>query len=153
MCTVLKGLKAGVLLILAAAMGPITPAIAQEESGAAPAEATVDIDLNRLEQLDRGCRIDLVITNGTETGLNRFEVDWVFFDQDGVISNRTALELAPMPAGRTSVKQFVIDAIECGGISSALINGVNHCEGSDGVVEGCLDLVSVSSRAGVSLRQ
>ena len=91
MHTMIWGFGTAVLLIGAAALMPIAPAAAQDTGGASPSGAEIEIDLNRLEQLDRGCRIDLVITNGLDSNVTRFEVDWVFFDQDGVISNRAAL--------------------------------------------------------------
>lgn len=144
-----------VLVILMAGLGLLTPAAAQTDAAMSPSapESVFTIDLNRLEQVDRGCRIDLVIANTHESDVTRFEVDWVFFDEDGVISNRTALELAPLMAGRTAVKQFVIEGLDCTAIDSALINGMNGCETADGPVEGCLALVGAMSRSGVTLRR
>ena len=145
------------LFVAGAALG--VPALAQsdaaEPDSAAPAveEAVITIDLNRLEQIDRGCRIDLVITNAHTSDVARFEVDWVFFDQDGVISNRTALELAPLSADRTAVKQFVVGGLDCTAINSALINSVSRCETAEGPIEGCQSLVNATSRGGVTLRR
>ncbi|NBC34177.1 MAG: Tat pathway signal sequence domain protein [Alphaproteobacteria bacterium] len=133
------------------ASGPAAAQAAPENPAAADPEIT--IDLNRLDPSERGCRVHLVIANDTPHDFSRFEVDWVFFDGDGVISERTALEVAPLLARRTSVKQFVIDRLDCAAIDSALINGVTVCDSAEGPVADCLRLVEPMSRGGVTLRR
>lgn len=130
------------------------PAAAQEapESPAA-GDPEITIDLNRLDPTESGCRVHLVIANDTPHDFTRFEVDWVFFDRDGVISERSALEVAPLLARRTSVKQFVIDGLDCAAIDSALINGITVCESGEGPVADCLRLVEPMARDGVTLRR
>ena len=54
----------GFLLAGTVGWNPASFALAQDGTAAeAPQSAEIAIDLNRLEQLDRGCRIDLVISN------------------------------------------------------------------------------------------
>lgn len=128
-------------------------AAGQDDPQSRTADPEITIDLNRLDPAEGGCRVHLVIVNDTPHDFTRFEVDWVFFDTDGVISERTALEVAPLLARRTSVKQFVIDGLDCAAIDSALINGVTLCESQEGPVPDCLRLVEPMSRGGVTLRR
>ena len=129
------------------------PSAAREAAEPPNSDPGITIDLNRLDPVERGCRVLLVIANDTPHDFTRFEVDWVFFDTDGVISERTALEVAPLLARRTSVKQFVIDGLDCAAIDSALINGVTLCESQAAPVPDCLRLVEPMSRGGVTLRR
>ncbi|GLK76942.1 hypothetical protein GCM10008171_21960 [Methylopila jiangsuensis] len=112
---------------------------------AAPAFAApgVTLELNRFEPRDNACRISLVAKNGGEKALESLKLDLVFFDKDGVISRRLAVEAGPLRADKTTVKLFEATDVSCAAVSRVLLNDVTAC-GADGT--DCLDLVSVSSR-------
>ncbi|MFD1333369.1 hypothetical protein ACFQ4O_15325 [Methylopila musalis] len=112
---------------------------------ATPAVAApgVTLELNRFEPRDNACRISLVAKNGGAKALESLKLDLVFFDKDGVISRRLAVEAGPLRADKTTVKLFEATDVTCASVSRVLLNDVTAC-GADGA--DCLDLVAVSSR-------
>lgn len=110
----------------------------------APARAApVNVELNKLEPNNGACRAFMVTENGRDTALSSLKLDLVMFDDDGIVAKRLAVELGPLPAGKTRVKAFDIDGVSCQGISRILLNDVLSCSGA----EDCLSLVSVTSRS------
>jgi hypothetical protein len=113
-------------------------------SMAAPASAAsgVSIELNRLEAKDATCRVSIVVANPGDKALDSLKLDLVFFDKEGVISRRLAVEAGPVRAAKTSVKLFEATDTPCDGVSRVLLNDVTACGGE----QDCLALVSTSSR-------
>jgi hypothetical protein len=121
-------------------------------AGAAHADpAGISVELNKLEPLEKGCRAYVVVTNNTETAYQALKLDLVLFQPDGVISRRYAIDLAPVKAGKRSVKLFDIDTVSCEGIGSFLINDVVDCKSETGPLDNCLANLSVSSLNKVQL--
>ncbi len=120
-------------------------ALAEEGAGIA-------LELNRTEDVVGGCRIYLVTANGLETALDPFTLDFVAFDAEGVIATRLAVDLAPVPPGKTLVRLFDVAGPACADLSALLMNDIVAC--SAGGMEGraCLDSISVASRAAIDLR-
>lgn len=110
----------------------------------------VDVELNKLKQLDNACRAYLVTQNLTETNFDSLQLDVVMFDNDGIVAKRLVVEIAPLPPGKTSLKAFDIDGLPCDKIGQLLLNDVVQCRAADGPRKDCLSLVHVSSRADVS---
>lgn len=111
----------------------------------------LSLELNKVEPSDNGCRIFMVIDNQAETGLAALRLDLVFFQTDGVIGKRVALDLAPLRAQKRSVKAFDIDKIKCDSIGSILINEVSECRSETGALENCLARISLKSLATIQL--
>src|SRR3546814_11145369 len=68
------------------------------------------------------------------------------FGGDGVIAKRLAVEAAPLPAGKTSVRLFDMEGLACDGVSRVLLNDVLACRDDSGEREGCLAAIATSSR-------
>lgn len=109
----------------------------------AAAAAAVGVELNKLEPAGEACRAALVVFNGTEAAYQDLLLDMVIFDQESIVTKRLAVDVAPLPAGKTSVKTFDISGIGCDTIGRILLNDVTSC-GQNG---SCLTLVDVTSRA------
>jgi hypothetical protein len=124
-------------IALAAAASAAT--LAASSALAAPG---VSIELNRLEPREQTCRVSLVVANPGDKALDSLKLDLVFFDKDGVISRRLAVEAGPVRASKTSVKLFEASDTPCGSIGRLLLNDVTACGGG----EDCLSMVSTSSR-------
>lgn len=137
------GLAAAVLACLLTAL----PASAEPaDSGAADARA-VDIELNKLEANGEACRAYLVVKNASPQAFDSLKLDLVMFDTDGVVARRLAVEAAPLPPGKTSLKVFDIAGYACDGIGSVLLNDVLAC--APAVAGDCLGLVAASARGEV----
>ncbi len=123
----------------------LTVGIAEAASG------TVKIELNKLEAQGASCQAYMVLQNETDAAFEVFSLDLVLFGTDGIIAKRLAVNMAPMRAGRTSVKVFSVKELTCNAIGRVLINGVLKCESGGTPRSDCPDLISAASRNAVEL--
>lgn len=114
---------------------------------------SVRVELNKLEPQDDACRAYLVFENQTGQSFSGLTLDLVMFDKDGVIAKRLAVNAAPLPAAKTSVKLFDIDGLACTDIGRILINDALDCADGDGEVPNCVALVQSSSRGEVAFEK
>jgi hypothetical protein len=116
---------------------------------AAAADPAIGIELNKLEAVETGCRLWIVIANPTKEPLAKLVVELVSFDAQGVIGQRVAIDLAPVRAQKTVVRPFDLPGEGCAGVARLLLNDAPECApvpaGGD-----CLERLTPSSRAGVA---
>lgn len=117
------------------------------------AAESVRVELNKLEPQDGACRAYLVFENQTDQNFSGLTLDLVMFDKDGVIGKRLAVNAAPLPASKTSVKLFDIDGLTCADIGRILINDALDCADSGGEVPNCVALIEPSSRSEVAFEK
>ncbi|MDX1606670.1 MAG: hypothetical protein R3202_10790 [Candidatus Competibacterales bacterium] len=117
----------------------------------ATAAATVEIELNKLEPRADGCRAYLVFEHRGEHDYDGFTLDLVLFDNDGVISRRLAVDAAPLRAGKTTVKVFDLEGLDCDSIQRVLLNDLSACSVDGSPLPDCIDRVGTGSRAGAAL--
>ena len=105
------------------------------------------VELNKLEPNEGDCRAYLVLENKSASAFESLKLDVVVFDTDGIVAKRLAVEAAPLPLGKTSLKVFDIGGLPCDRVGRVLLNEVMTC--ADGSQErgDCLALMSTSSRA------
>ncbi|WP_440997587.1 Tat pathway signal sequence domain protein [Arhodomonas sp. SL1] len=111
------------------------------------------LQLNKLEQEGKSCLAYLVVENTAESAYDSLTLDLVMFDGDGIIARRLAVETAPLPAGKTSVKVFRIDELPCDAIGRVLLNDILACEDETGDHDDCLSRLDTESVAGVPFIQ
>lgn len=121
-------------------------------AGAGAQEASVTLELNRAEEVEGACRLYLVVGNGLDVPLEPFTLDMVAFDSDGVIASRLAVDLAPVPAGKTQVRLFDVAGPGCTALSALLLNEVVACGAGEATGRDCLPLIAVSTRSAIDLR-
>lgn len=114
--------------------------------GAAAQPASVEVELNKLESIDGGCRAFFVVRNGTETTFESLDLDLVTFRPDGVIGARFQVELAPVAIDKTLVKPFDLADVSCGEIDRVLLNDVVAC--APEAPPACLDLLDPTALNG-----
>ncbi|HBC06492.1 MAG TPA: Tat pathway signal sequence domain protein [Rhodospirillaceae bacterium] len=134
---------AAVILVLGAMIAVTGPARA--------ADGRIGVELNKLEPLASACRAYLVLTNKAGMAFRDLKLDLVIFDTDGIVVRRVAVQGGPIPDGKTSLKVFDIDGVQCAKIGRFLLNGVMTCEAEDDKRDGCVGLIDTSSRAPVAL--
>ncbi|MBA2491703.1 MAG: Tat pathway signal sequence domain protein [Gammaproteobacteria bacterium] len=120
----------------------------------APSVTTAEalrVELNKLEPQDGACRAYLVFENRTATSFSGLTLDLVMFDGEGVIARRLAVDAAPLPADKISVKLFDIDDLECANVQRILINDVLDCQDENGEVSDCVARIETRSRADAAL--
>ncbi len=110
----------------------------------------IRVELNKLEPREKDCRAYLVIENRTPHVFTSLKFDLVMFGADGVVAKRLAVETAPLPTGKTSLKVFTIVDVKCDSLGRMLLNDVMACGTASGPVEDCQTLVTPSARGNVS---
>jgi hypothetical protein len=111
----------------------------------------ISLELNKLEDSDKGCRAYVVVSNPTDTSYDAYKLDLVMFQPDGVIGRRFAVDLAPLRPSKRTVKLFELDGTKCDGIGSFLINDVMECRSGAGAVNDCLARMKVNSLTKVQI--
>ena len=118
-----------------------TPVLAQEG---------LRIELNKIEPVEGACRAYMIFENHSGEAYDSLKLDLVMFDSDGVINKRLAVEGAPLPVGKTSVKLFDIKDVACEQLGRILLNDVLSCRGPAGERNDCLAEIQTASRNLVS---
>lgn len=111
------------------------------------------IELNKLEDSEEGCRSLFVFDNGTGRQLNRFRVDLILFDREGVYAKELLLDMAPLYEDKKVLASFLLGEEPCAAIGSILVNDLPQCEDGAGTSIDCLPLLRVLSRAAVPLEK
>lgn len=127
---------------LLATAAPLAP-------GGASADGAISVELNKVEQAGDDCRVYLVMNNALATTLSAIKLDLVLFDTDDIIAHRFALNVAPLAAGKTSVKSFDVPDMSCETIGRVLLNDAIDCRGDSGSITQCAGEVAVSSQGEV----
>lgn len=128
------------------------PAATTNDTGAGKAPVAVTVELNKLEEVDKGCRVYFVISNKTPKAFQTFKIDLILFRTDGVIGKRVFADIAPLRADRArQVKLFDLSGIKCAEVGSLLVNDTLECRDDEGVVEQCFSRLEVSSLGNVTL--
>ena len=81
-------------------IGGTVLALISAASAATAEPAPIRLELNRLEPVDTGCRVYLVVGNDGAQALESLKLDLVLFGSDGVIDRRLALEAGPAAGGQ-----------------------------------------------------
>jgi hypothetical protein len=110
-------------------------------------DATLTLELNKLEPRDKGCRAYMVINNPSESKFQTLKFDLIFFKPDGVIDRRLAIDVSPIYPNKKSVKTFDLEGIACDAIGTILLNEVMDCRSDSGPLTDCLAHLTLSTRA------
>jgi hypothetical protein len=137
---------------LAAAALLAAPAAAQEAT-TAPADTApfLTVELNRLESVEGACRIYLVLNSALPDDLSALQLDLVAFGADRVVAGRMAVDLAPLPGDKETVRLFDWPQIDCASIGRILINDVPACATDAGALDRCVRRIETSQVGAVPL--
>lgn len=117
------------------------------------AEAELLIELNKLEDTEQGCRSLFLFDNATGHELNRFRIDLILFDQQGVYAKQLLLDMAPLYEGKKVLTSFLLADEPCDSIGSILVNDLPWCENGSGAELECVPMLKVESRTDVPLEK
>ena len=117
------------------------------------AEPELLIELNKLEDTEQGCRSLFLFDNATGHELNRFRVDLILFDQEGVYAKQLLLDMAPLHEDKKVMASFLLAEQSCDSIGSILVNDLPWCENGSGAELDCVPLLKVESRTDVPLEK
>ena len=89
----------------------------------------------------------MVANNPDKESLDPVKLDVVLFGHDGVAGRRLAVDIGPLPGGRTVVRLFDVSAQPCDGIAQMLMNDVLACGTVDPAQRSaCADRLAPTSR-------
>jgi hypothetical protein len=117
------------------------------------AEPELLIELNKLEDTEQGCRSLFLFDNATGHELDRFRVDLILFDQEGVYAKQLLLDFAPLYQDKKVLTSFLLGDRPCSSIGSILVNDLPWCEDGAGTKLDCVPLLKVESRTDVPLEK
>ena len=120
-------------------------------SGGAGAAQTLDIELNKLEDVGGQCVASLVLTNRLSETLEQVRFDLYVFDRNGIIARRLLLDTGPMRTDKTTVASFVLLSRPCADVGRLLVNNVPLCKTVAGASVDCVAALNLTSRAAVPL--
>jgi hypothetical protein len=130
---------------------PLTVAICISGTAIAADAPGVGLELNKLEQTDKGCRTSLVVNNTGEHTYQSYKTDLFLFQPDGVIGKRVTVDLAPIKPQKKTVKIFDIDGFNCDKIGSVLVNEIMDCRTEAGAQTDCMEHLTTTSLANVKI--
>lgn len=155
--------RLGQVTALCLALLPLAAATAQAQATAAEAQAAVTpaavsqpaapplrVELNKLETAGETCKAMLIVENGKGGPIRSLRLDLYAFDQDGIVQKRSMVELGPVPARKTALRQFEIAPTPCTQVGRVLLNDVAACDGQDLTRESCLERIEPSSAKGAA---
>ncbi|KMO09905.1 hypothetical protein [Methylobacterium platani] len=123
----------------------VTPAAVTQGTG-----APLRVELNKLETAGETCKAVMMVENGKGGPIRSLRLDLYAFDPDGVVQKRSVVELGPVPARKTALRQFEISPTACNQVGRVLLNDVTACEGQDLTRETCLERIEPSSAKGAA---
>ncbi|MGX7704693.1 Tat pathway signal protein [Methylobacterium sp. Gmos1] len=132
------------------AQATVTPAAVSQ-----PAAPPLRVELNKLETAGEACKAMLIVENGKGGPIRSLRLDLYAFDPDGIVQKRSMVELGPVPARKTALRQFEIAPTPCAQVGRVLLNDVAACEGKetsgqDLTRESCLERIEPSSAKGAA---
>lgn len=121
------------------------PLTGQAETG------QLQVELNKVEEIDGGCRAFFLFRNQTGKSFSGFEMSLAILDGQGVIDRLLSIDAAPLPVQRTTLKLFEIPEISCGNISEILLHDVTSCQPQNEEQMDCFPILNLGSKTAAQL--
>lgn len=110
------------------------------------------VELNKFEEIDGGgCRAFFLFRNQTDQSFAGFEMSLAILDSNGVIDRLLAIDAAPLPVARTTLKLFEIPETTCAGISEILLHELTSCQPQNAAEMDCFPILDLNSKTSAAL--
>lgn len=110
------------------------------------------VELNKFEEIDTGgCRAFFLFRNQTDKSFAGFEMSLAILDTNGVIDRLLAIDAAPLPVARTTLKLFEIPEKSCAGISEILLHELTSCQPQNEDEMDCFPILDLNSKTSAAL--
>lgn len=110
------------------------------------------VELNKFEEIDGGgCRAFFLFRNQTDNSFEGFEMSLAILDTNGVIDRLLAIDAAPLPVARTTLKLFEIPETTCAGISEILLHEITSCQPQNADEMDCFPILDLNSKTTAAL--
>jgi hypothetical protein len=122
------------------------------EATAAEASKNIAVEFNNLQPADKGCRAVFVLQNGLDQPLDKLALRVVAFDGEQHARLFLSLDVGSLPVGKTRILRFDLgEGLACSDIGRLVLDDVTSCDGDKMTPQRCLELIKLSSRAGVPI--
>ena len=122
------------------------PASAQDQTTPTAATPKISVELNRIDDRADSCKMTFVAANGFDRVIDRFALEIVLFDGDGLVDQITAFNFNRLDAGKTVVRQFDVPGGSCSRLSRVLVNGVAACQANSLDIAVCQSVLETRTR-------
>ena len=112
----------------------------------ARAEEGISLELNKVAQEGDSCRLHFLLTNETDTAFNSFRIQIAFFDRAGGFVNNATADFLKVRPRKTILRFFDVPNLQCAALGEVLLNDAASCDGPDGPVADCVDLIAPTHR-------
>ena len=137
-------------LTLALGLAAFDPGLARAEEPVPGGRLLVE--MNKFEPIEGGgCRAYFLFRNDTGSSFEAFQMSLAIFDKAGVIDRLLAIDAAPLPVARTTLKLFDIPGLACGDISQVLLHDIPACQPQNGAAMDCFPILDLASRTPAAL--
>lgn len=110
------------------------------------------VELNKFEEIEGGgCRAFFLFRNQTKMSFAGFEMSLAILDTNGVIDRLLAIDAAPLPVARTTLKLFEIPDTTCAGISEILLHELTSCQPQNAGEMDCFAILDLNSKTSAAL--
>ena len=137
------------VLMAAAVLFALAVVSGAASAGAEVGDGAVKIELNKLEQTDKGCRFYWLVNNQSGIDLKELDLSFYWFQSDGVIGGDLRFAFAPAASKSLKVKKYMLPQKTCSDFASLLLNEINQCTATEGPVAECAKHLSYASRTTV----
>lgn len=146
-------MRAAITLALVAQLVRALP-FAAPAAAAEPAEApnparSLELALNTLAPVEKGCRLSFVVRNGMAAEIEALSLEIAVFGAGGGLENMVRLNFGVLIDGKTRVRQFDLSDTPCEAIGSVLVNDVAACSGEGIEPLDCLRAMTLKAGGGV----
>ncbi|WP_319529967.1 hypothetical protein [uncultured Cohaesibacter sp.] len=117
----------------------------------AAAEGTLGLELNNAVNHDSVCRLSFMVHNGLDVQLETLGLEVVLLDKQGLAQDFLMLRSGNLPTGKRRVRQFDLPDVNCNNLGEVLINDVAECTAEGLDANGCLAILTPSSRIAIKL--
>jgi hypothetical protein len=111
--------------------------------GMAAGEAGLEIELNKIEQTDAGCRLTFKSTNFLNVRLDSFSMEVYLLDPRGVALQSVQFSFGPIAASKARFAKFDLRDRTCAEIGGIFVNEFKSCKADVDISEQCRDTLKI----------
>jgi hypothetical protein len=137
------------IVVISLLVIPLVPNSVFADTSTKVQEKKLVLELNGLEDTDRGCRLTFVVKNEFDKAIKQLRFELALFDSNSRVSSVIVLDAGALPQDKTRVKRFNLPDISCSDVSRVLLNDITECKGQALTAAKCLSQAEISSRSNI----
>jgi hypothetical protein len=115
-------------------------------SGTAGAQQSgLEIELNKIEQFESGCRLTFKSTNRMSVGLQSFSLEVYLLDTKGVALQSVQFSFGSIAATKARFAKFDLKDRPCKDIGGIFVNEFKSCKAETDIAQQCRDTLSLKN--------